>query len=144
MLRPYGSGAGSGALRVGNSGCDRGHSGRAGRRYNTGASARKVVGAPEAALNETQELRKVAEGREAEMFAWEDGTILRLLREPGAEQRNQGQAAAIEAAGGARAGRAGRDDGHGAAGAYHGADRGAGPSDADRPPALDCIPRGAD
>src|SRR3990172_1764387 len=98
MLRPYGSGAGSGALRVGNSGCDRGHSGRAGRRYNTGASARKVVGAPEAALNETRELSKVSEGREAEMFAWEDGAILRLLREPGAEQRNQGQAAAIEAA----------------------------------------------
>ncbi|MDO8613368.1 MAG: phosphotransferase [Dehalococcoidia bacterium] len=49
-------------------------------------------------MNETRELRKVAEGREAEMFAWEDGSILRLLREPGAEQRNQGQAAAIEAA----------------------------------------------
>ena len=49
-------------------------------------------------MNETRELRKVAEGREAEMFAWEDGTILRLLREPGAEQRNQGQAAAMEAA----------------------------------------------
>ena len=26
------------------------------------------------------ELKKVAEGREAEMFAWEDGKILRLLR----------------------------------------------------------------
>ncbi len=49
-------------------------------------------------MNETQELRKVAEGREAEMFAWEDGSILRLLREPGADQRNQAQAAAIEAA----------------------------------------------
>jgi aminoglycoside phosphotransferase (APT) family kinase protein len=49
-------------------------------------------------LNETRELRKIAEGREAEMFAWEDGSILRLLREPGAEQRNQRQAAAIEAA----------------------------------------------
>ena len=49
-------------------------------------------------MNETRELRKVAEGREAEMFAWEDGSILRLLREPGAEQRNQGQAAAMEAA----------------------------------------------
>jgi aminoglycoside phosphotransferase (APT) family kinase protein len=32
------------------------------------------------------------------MFAWEDGSILRLLREPGADQRNQAQAAAIEAA----------------------------------------------
>jgi aminoglycoside phosphotransferase (APT) family kinase protein len=45
-----------------------------------------------------RELRKVAEGREAEMFAWEDGAILRLMREPGAEGRNQGQAAAMEAA----------------------------------------------
>ena len=49
-------------------------------------------------MNETRELRKVAEGREAEMFAWEDGSILRLMREPGAEGRNQGQAAAMEAA----------------------------------------------
>jgi len=49
-------------------------------------------------LKETRELRKVAEGREAEMFAWEDGAILRLMREPGAEGRNQGQAAAMEAA----------------------------------------------
>jgi len=32
------------------------------------------------------------------MFAWEDGSILRLLREPGAEGRNQGQAAAMEVA----------------------------------------------
>ncbi|MDO8611418.1 MAG: phosphotransferase [Dehalococcoidia bacterium] len=44
------------------------------------------------------ELRKIAEGREAEMFAWEDGAILRLLRDPGAQARNQLQAAAIEAA----------------------------------------------
>jgi aminoglycoside phosphotransferase (APT) family kinase protein len=53
-------------------------------------------------LTETRQLRKIAEGREAEMFAWEGGTILRLLRqpgsEPGADQRNQWQAAAIEAA----------------------------------------------
>src|SRR3990170_3632856 len=49
-------------------------------------------------MNETRELRKVAEGREAEMFAWEDGAILRLMREPGAEGRNQRQAAAMEAA----------------------------------------------
>src|SRR3990172_4441033 len=49
-------------------------------------------------MNERRELRKVGGGREAEMCAWEDGAILRLLREPGAEQRNQGQAAAIEAA----------------------------------------------
>src|SRR3990172_10658798 len=32
------------------------------------------------------------------MFAWEDGSMLRLLREPGAEGRNQWQAAAMEAA----------------------------------------------
>ena len=49
-------------------------------------------------MNETRELRKVAEGREAEMFAWEDGSILRLMREAGTEQRNQWQAAAMEAA----------------------------------------------
>jgi len=56
------------------------------------------AGAPEVPLNETRELRKVAEGREAEMFAWEDGAILRLMREAGSEQRNQWQAAAMEAA----------------------------------------------
>lgn len=33
------------------------------------------------------------------MFAWEDGAILRLLRDPGAQQRNELQAAAIQAAG---------------------------------------------
>src|SRR3989304_2300856 len=44
-------------------GCDGGHSGRAGRRYNTGARARKVAGAPEEALNETRGRRKGAEGR---------------------------------------------------------------------------------
>jgi aminoglycoside phosphotransferase (APT) family kinase protein len=45
-----------------------------------------------------QELQKIAEGREAEMFAWEEGTILRLLRNPNAQRQNQWQAAAIEAA----------------------------------------------
>ena len=49
-------------------------------------------------MTETRQLRKIAEGREAEMFAWEDGTILRLMRDPGAEERNQGQAAAMEVA----------------------------------------------
>lgn len=47
----------------------------------------------------TQSLRKIAEGREAEMFAWEDGRILRLLRDPDAQTRNQWQAAAMESAG---------------------------------------------
>ncbi len=46
----------------------------------------------------TEKLRKVAEGREAEMFAWGEGAILRLLRDPGAQQRNEWQAAAMEAA----------------------------------------------
>ena len=49
-------------------------------------------------MKDATELRKIAEGREAEMFAWEDGAILRLMREAGTEQRNQWQAAAIEAA----------------------------------------------
>lgn len=46
----------------------------------------------------TEKLRKVAEGREAEMFAWGEGSILRLLRDAGAQQRNEWQAAAMEAA----------------------------------------------
>jgi aminoglycoside phosphotransferase (APT) family kinase protein len=45
-----------------------------------------------------QELRKIAEGREAEMFAWDEGTILRLLRNPEAGLLNERQAAAIESA----------------------------------------------
>ncbi len=45
-----------------------------------------------------KELQKIAEGREAEMFAWEEGTILRLLRDPEAGQLNEWQAAAIESA----------------------------------------------
>lgn len=45
-----------------------------------------------------QELQKIAEGREAEMFAWEEGTILRLLRDPEAQQWNELQVAAIELA----------------------------------------------
>jgi aminoglycoside phosphotransferase (APT) family kinase protein len=44
------------------------------------------------------ELRKIAEGREAEMFAWEEGTILRLLRNPQAQRQAQREAAAIKAA----------------------------------------------
>jgi aminoglycoside phosphotransferase (APT) family kinase protein len=45
-----------------------------------------------------QELRKVAEGREAEMFAWEGGTILRLLRDPDRQAGIQREAAAMTAA----------------------------------------------
>ena len=49
-------------------------------------------------MDETRELKKIAEGREAEMFAWEDGTILRLMRSPNGEFSNQLQAAALESA----------------------------------------------
>jgi len=49
-------------------------------------------------MNETRELKKIAEGREAEMFAWEDGMILRLMRNPDGGYSNQLQAAALESA----------------------------------------------
>ena len=49
-------------------------------------------------MAQSGELRKVAEGREAEMFAWGDGAILRLLRDSDAQLRNEWQAAAMEAA----------------------------------------------
>ncbi len=45
-----------------------------------------------------QELKKIAEGREAEMFAWNEGRILRLLRNVGAQDRLQREAAAMETA----------------------------------------------
>ena len=44
------------------------------------------------------QLKKIAEGREAEMFAWEGGTVLRLLRNTDGQRQNEMQAAAIEAA----------------------------------------------
>lgn len=50
------------------------------------------------AMKKTEQLRKVAEGREAEMFAWGEGAILRLLRDADAGRRNEWQAAAMEAA----------------------------------------------
>lgn len=46
-----------------------------------------------------QDLQKIAEGRDAEMFAWEKGTILRLLRNPNAQRQLQWEAAAMKAAG---------------------------------------------
>ncbi len=49
-------------------------------------------------MAETGTLRKIAEGREAEMFAWENGRVLRLLRDAGGGQRLERDAAAIEAA----------------------------------------------
>ena len=45
-----------------------------------------------------QEFRKIAEGREAEMYAWVDGTILRLLRSAVDEGKLQREALAMEAA----------------------------------------------
>jgi Ser/Thr protein kinase RdoA (MazF antagonist) len=58
---------------------------------------RALVGV-EAGLAETKTLVKIGEGREAEMFAWGDGTILRLLRNSDGQRQNEMQAAAIEAA----------------------------------------------
>lgn len=45
-----------------------------------------------------QQLRKIAEGREAEIFAWEDGAVLRLLRNPNAQRQVEWEAQAMEAA----------------------------------------------
>lgn len=44
------------------------------------------------------ELRRIAEGREAEIFAWEDGTVLRLLRSPNAAAQIEWEASAMRAA----------------------------------------------
>ena len=41
---------------------------------------------------------KIAEGREAEMFAWEDGKVLRLLRDASGAPANERQAEAMRAA----------------------------------------------
>jgi len=43
-------------------------------------------------------LTKIAEGREAEMFAWEDGRVLRLLRNADGQSQNRRQAAALKSA----------------------------------------------
>ena len=49
-------------------------------------------------MNQPQELHKIAEGREAEIFAWEDGNVLRLLRNPNAQQQVEWEAQAMKAA----------------------------------------------
>jgi aminoglycoside phosphotransferase (APT) family kinase protein len=46
-------------------------------------------------------LRKIAEGREAEIFAWGDDAVLRLLRNPNARPQIEWEAAAMRAAAGA-------------------------------------------
>lgn len=45
----------------------------------------------------TQGLKKIAEGREAEIFAWEDGTVLRLYRERDAAAGMQREIDAMQA-----------------------------------------------
>lgn len=44
------------------------------------------------------DLQKIAEGREAEIFAWRDGAVLRLLRNPNARHQVEWEAAAMRAA----------------------------------------------
>lgn len=55
-------------------------------------------GSDGAAMSQARALHKVAEGREAELYAWEDGTLLRLLRDPEGQHRNDWQRAAMAAA----------------------------------------------
>ena len=45
-----------------------------------------------------REMQKLAEGREAEIFAWEDGTVLRLLHNPDAQQQVEWEARAMRVA----------------------------------------------
>jgi aminoglycoside phosphotransferase (APT) family kinase protein len=49
-------------------------------------------------MRDITSLTKIAEGREAEMFAWEDGRILRLLRSPEGAWQNELQKTALEVA----------------------------------------------
>ena len=43
-------------------------------------------------------LRKIAEGREAQIYAWEDGAVLRLLRNPDGQRQIEWERTAMEAA----------------------------------------------
>jgi aminoglycoside phosphotransferase (APT) family kinase protein len=52
----------------------------------------------ERSVARVSDLRKVGEGREAEIFEWNDGTVVRLLRDPGNESRIAIEAAAMRAA----------------------------------------------
>jgi aminoglycoside phosphotransferase (APT) family kinase protein len=45
----------------------------------------------------TKDLQRIAAGREAEIYAWEDGKVLRLFFNPGAGEAVQREAAAMEA-----------------------------------------------
>lgn len=48
-------------------------------------------------VTSTRELQKIAEGREAEIFAWEDGSVLRLFRDARSEGSVEREAAAMRA-----------------------------------------------
>ena len=49
-------------------------------------------------MSEEASLDKIAEGREAEIFAWQDGTVLRLLRNPNAQQQVEWESHAMATA----------------------------------------------
>ncbi len=49
-------------------------------------------------MNQQHKLQKIAEGREAEIYAWDDNTVLRLMRSPHATRAVEWQARAMEAA----------------------------------------------
>ena len=48
-------------------------------------------------MSQRQALRKLAEGREAEIYAWEDGAVLRLMRNPNAQQQVEWEVRAMQA-----------------------------------------------
>ena len=49
-------------------------------------------------MSGVSELQKIAEGREAEIFAWEDGAVLRLMRNADAQPAVDSQSEALKAA----------------------------------------------
>lgn len=49
-------------------------------------------------MAQPQQLQKIAEGREAEIFGWQDGAVLRLLRNPQAQRQVEWEAQAMAAA----------------------------------------------
>jgi aminoglycoside phosphotransferase (APT) family kinase protein len=53
---------------------------------------------PSDGLHQRPPLRKLAEGRQAEVFAWDTGTVLRLLRSADGDGENERQRAAMSAA----------------------------------------------
>src|SRR4051794_29988965 len=54
--------------------------------------------AEDAMALETRELKRIAEGREAEIFAWEPGKVLRRLRTDGGHARLETEARAMRIA----------------------------------------------